>query len=666
MVQAPDGGRTFANALQNLGYTYDPNGRLQSRTDFGFGAAEEFGYDNLDRLTTWVLPAQEATVQYQYDDTGNLTFRQRVDPSGLPMAENYRYGENGAGPHALTTGPAGSYGYDAGGRQISRPGQPSIAYSYFDLPTQVTDNTAGSVTFAYDAYGTRVEKTTVNSDTITLGGLYERRTVNGTTTHVFYLPGDRTVVGQVSCDSHGTCSSPAFFHPDNLGTVDLVESNGTVVGREKRDPFGRLYDMTAGISPPAGVTLGFTGQVEDTEIGLIDFHHRLYDAQIGRFITPDPIVGNRQHGQDWNRYSYCRNSPLSFVDPTGLQGEGEGEGEDEGGGGGDAALAGELGTGTGLTPPPGADVRDDLAVQQPDVDGFQALAPDRTPQLTDIEMLGGGWWAGSHMRPDGVLEVFIFGPKVPSAAPQATDGEVPGQPPFASPAVSEAPTADFGKILVNSAVTTLVAPVVGLLEATGPNAPKMDMNAIRPFPYSQSEMASSSAVEKLLGIGITLPFGGVESGLELTSEVGAEAGAEAGAETAAETGAQNGVQTTAETGAKAAAETAGPLPVLEISSSKYPELADNITNAQAAGHPDILTWGGDQAANRAAATDGVPNIPGLSRDEYPFASTMEGGAGAWVGHIPASQNSAQGALIANFIRGNGILPGMQFRVAVVP
>jgi RHS repeat-associated protein len=108
------------------------------------------------------------------------------------------------------------------------------------------------------------------------------------------------------------------------------------------------------------------------------------------------------------------------------------------------------------------------------------------------------------------------------------------------------------------------------------------------------------------------------------------------------------------------------LPELEISASKYPDLAENISNAIEAGHPDVLTHGGDVAANRAAALADVPNIPGLSRDEFPFASSMEGGEGAWVGHIPPAQQNAQGGLISNFLRANGILPGMQYRVVIVP
>jgi RHS repeat-associated protein len=110
------------------------------------------------------------------------------------------------------------------------------------------------------------------------------------------------------------------------------------------------------------------------------------------------------------------------------------------------------------------------------------------------------------------------------------------------------------------------------------------------------------------------------------------------------------------------------LPVLRISSSKYPDLAENVLHAQKAGHPDVLTHGGDAVtkANRSAALKDVPQISGLSRDEYPFASSLQGGGGSWVGHIPASQQNAQGALIKNFIKQNNIQPGSQYRVIVEP
>jgi deoxyribonuclease NucA/NucB len=105
-------------------------------------------------------------------------------------------------------------------------------------------------------------------------------------------------------------------------------------------------------------------------------------------------------------------------------------------------------------------------------------------------------------------------------------------------------------------------------------------------------------------------------------------------------------------------------PVLIIDWELYHELADNIWHAQMAGHPSTLTYNGPYLGrqNRKEAMhlelDGVREeiLHILSRDEYPFACTVEGGKASWVGHIPPSQNSAQGGLIAAFLRRNGIIP----------
>jgi len=61
----------------------------------------------------------------------------------------------------------------------------------------------------------------------------------------------------------------------------------------------------------------FTGQTLDASTGLYDFGARSYDCLLGRFCQPDSIVPNPGNPQSLNRFSYCRNNPLKFVDPTG-------------------------------------------------------------------------------------------------------------------------------------------------------------------------------------------------------------------------------------------------------------------------------------------------------------------------------------------------------------
>ncbi len=44
---------------------------------------------------------------------------------------------------------------------------------------------------------------------------------------------------------------------------------------------------------------------------------RIYDPTLGRFLQPDPIVEDDLNPQTWNRYTYVRNNPMTFTDPTG-------------------------------------------------------------------------------------------------------------------------------------------------------------------------------------------------------------------------------------------------------------------------------------------------------------------------------------------------------------
>jgi RHS repeat-associated protein len=60
----------------------------------------------------------------------------------------------------------------------------------------------------------------------------------------------------------------------------------------------------------------FTGQRLDST-GLYYYNARYYDPGIGRFISADTIVPNFADPQSLNRYSYCRNNPLRYIDPTG-------------------------------------------------------------------------------------------------------------------------------------------------------------------------------------------------------------------------------------------------------------------------------------------------------------------------------------------------------------
>jgi hypothetical protein len=52
-------------------------------------------------------------------------------------------------------------------------------------------------------------------------------------------------------------------------------------------------------------------------VGLVNMNGRVYDPELGRFLTPDPTVQFLADLQSYNRYSYTANNPLRYTDPTG-------------------------------------------------------------------------------------------------------------------------------------------------------------------------------------------------------------------------------------------------------------------------------------------------------------------------------------------------------------
>lgn len=81
----------------------------------------------------------------------------------------------------------------------------------------------------------------------------------------------------------------------------------------------------------------------------------------------------------------------------------------------------------------------------------------------------------------------------------------------------------------------------------------------------------------------------------------------------------------------------------------YESLTKNIyrhtLNAFERGKPNVLHYDSDKAMHnmrRSEVFEDYNWIRGLSRDEYPYASTREGGKGALVAYVPKRENSLQG------------------------
>lgn len=89
--------------------------------------------------------------------------------------------------------------------------------------------------------------------------------------------------------------------------------------------FGRPRDIAAGnnlLASWQGVTKGYTDHEHLNEQQLIHMNGRIYDFNVGRFLSVDPFLQFPENSQSANPYSYILNNPMSGTDPTGYKSQG--------------------------------------------------------------------------------------------------------------------------------------------------------------------------------------------------------------------------------------------------------------------------------------------------------------------------------------------------------
>ena len=277
----PQGGGA---ARQDIQYSWDANGNMNTRVDVLTSQTEMFSYDFMDRL---YYVAGAYPQFYLYDEIGNITYNNST----------YYYSDNDH-VHAVTSVGGTSYTYDANGNMTTR-GNQTITWDVENHVTAVT----GGATFVYDGDGNRVKKTEGGQTVLYINRYYEKNLTTSIVTTNYYLG------GQLIANREGT--TLIYIHQDSLSSTSVTtSSNGTVVSSIKYFPFGST--RSGSVSTPEK----FTGQRLDST-GLYYYGARYYDPTIGRFISPDSIIPDPANTQAFNRYSYAFNNPLKYIDPSG-------------------------------------------------------------------------------------------------------------------------------------------------------------------------------------------------------------------------------------------------------------------------------------------------------------------------------------------------------------
>jgi RHS repeat-associated protein len=305
-------------AIHKQTYKVDPlTGNLQSRTfeDYANGTVlkETFNFDVIDRLTksTQVDPTTNSQMQVNnifLDVLGNITHK---DDAG-----DYNY-TNTSKPFTLINISNATSNFN--------PNTLNVTYTEFDKVRQISE--MGSNKQMDIAYGTDDQRIRMdylingtNQYTRYYADNYDRQeTSNGYKEWVYI----NTPSGlcAVYYNNNGT-TQLQYVLSDNLGSPLLITNgSGSVVERYSFDSWGRRRNPVNwsynSIPVPQQMIRGYTLHEQLDELDLINMNGRVYAPIVGRFIQPDDRVTDEANLQTYDRYAYCKNNPLKYIDPTG-------------------------------------------------------------------------------------------------------------------------------------------------------------------------------------------------------------------------------------------------------------------------------------------------------------------------------------------------------------
>jgi len=313
--------QSFANG-RGMNYGFDNKGNMSYREDIHKNLKETFGYDELDRLNRIAYYVNgnhqvylDRHIMYDNGGIGNIS-------SITGVGSEFNYGEDDAGPHALTSVSRPEPGW--------RPGPQEIKYTAFNKASSIVDTAATGKTLSYSVYygldDQRRKSVFKDSGQVIRTkyyfGDYERINENSETKNYHYISSPTGLCAIFVTEGTGGQSQLWHAYTDHLGSlVYMVNADNSNDYKEySYDAWGNTRDAadwTDSLSVPLFAGRGFTGHEHLEEFALINMNGRIYDPMLGRFFSPDPYVQLPGYAGSYNRYSYCLNNPLVYTDPDG-------------------------------------------------------------------------------------------------------------------------------------------------------------------------------------------------------------------------------------------------------------------------------------------------------------------------------------------------------------
>ena len=118
------------------------------------------------------------------------------------------------------------------------------------------------------------------------------------------------VEGLLAVSMDGVFYIPCYDHNGNI--VRYVSETGGIAAQYVYDPYGNVVESCGSLAD--AFSFGFSTKCHDRETGVVGYQRRFYRPDLGRWLNRDPI---EEDGGE-NLYVFCKNTPISKVDPLGV------------------------------------------------------------------------------------------------------------------------------------------------------------------------------------------------------------------------------------------------------------------------------------------------------------------------------------------------------------
>lgn len=301
--------RSDDKTYQSLSYHYDGFGNLTDRNKLvGTTRSESFVYDNFNRLVAIKLN-NKLTGAMEYDDYGNILSK-TIDNNDIFYDARY----DGTCPYAVSRVKTDLD--DLSGLNHD------IEYTVFDKISRINSGKNSlSIDYGYDHERVRSVEN-VNGKTRTKAYVSDCEFVDNEDSGIVYtfLKGPMGVFAVCKTDEKQQ-NSLFYVHKDHMGSWCLItDGEGNVVQKTSYDAWGNPRNDDTWSGNYYGELLcdrGFTGHEHLSSFGIINMNGRAYDPLLSMMMSPDNYIQNPDFSQNYNRYIYCYNNPLSYCDPSG-------------------------------------------------------------------------------------------------------------------------------------------------------------------------------------------------------------------------------------------------------------------------------------------------------------------------------------------------------------